>query len=88
MIHSNHLIEEIWVKEQFIKMCMDRKQNNVRLGGWGRQHPTAITTKMVSTRKDEQLYSNKFDNLEEMDNFLETVKTESSRNRPTEQTDH
>ena len=28
----------------------------------------------------EQMYANKFDNLEEMDNFLEPAKTESSRN--------
>ena len=37
----------------------------------------------------EQLYANKFDSLEEMDNFLEThpAKTDSRRNRSTEQTD-
>ena len=39
----------------------------------------------------EQLYGNKFDNLEEMDNFLESyslLESESRRNRPTEQTHH
>ena len=38
----------------------------------------------------EQLYGNQFDNLEEMDNFLESFLdlTQSTRNRPTEQTDH
>ena len=39
----------------------------------------------------EQLYSNKFDNIEEMDNFLETYslpKTESRRNRSNEQSDY
>ena len=38
----------------------------------------------------EQLHANKFDNLEEMDNFLEThpAKTESRRNRSFEQTHH
>ena len=37
----------------------------------------------------EQLYANKFDNLEEMDNFLETaLQTESRRNRSFKQIDH
>jgi len=36
----------------------------------------------------EQLYANKFDPLEEMDNVLELAKTESRRKRSTEQTDH
>jgi len=38
----------------------------------------------------EQLYANKFDNVEEMLNFLDLqpAKTESRRNRSTEQTDH
>ena len=36
----------------------------------------------------EQLYANKFDKPEEMDNFLETYSLpESRRNRSTEQTD-
>ena len=36
----------------------------------------------------EQLYANKFDNLEEMDNFLDLqpAKTESRRNRSIERT--
>ena len=36
----------------------------------------------------KQLYTNKFDNLEEMDNFLDLqfAETESRRNRSTEQT--
>ena len=36
----------------------------------------------------EQLFANKFDNLEEMDNFLETAETESKINRSNDQTDH
>ena len=39
----------------------------------------------------EQLYANKLDNLEETDKFLETYsppKTESRRNRYSEQNDH
>ena len=38
----------------------------------------------------EQLYANEFDNLEEMDNFLgvQSIKTESRRNRLIELTDH
>lgn len=36
----------------------------------------------------EQLYANKFENLEEMDKFIEPSKTESRRKRPIEQTDH
>ena len=40
----------------------------------------------------EQFYANKFDNLEEMSNLLETFtasgKTEPRRYRSTEQTDH
>ena len=35
----------------------------------------------------EQLYANTFDNLEEMDSFLETHRL-PRRNRSTEQTDH
>ena len=38
----------------------------------------------------QQPYANKFDNMEEMDNFLETysAKTELRGRRSTEQTDH
>ena len=36
----------------------------------------------------DKVYANKFDNIEETDNFLETVKSESRRNRSTEHTDH
>ena len=43
-----------------------------------------LRQKLKQTHKKEQLYANKFDNLEEMDSFLETyspTKTESRRNR-------
>ena len=36
----------------------------------------------------KELYANKTDNLEEMDKFLETYKTESGRNRQFEEIDH
>ena len=47
------------------------------------------TTEIQKTIREyyEQLYANKFDNLEEMENFLESY-TLPRRNRPTEQTDH
>ena len=43
-----------------------------------------VRQKLKQTNQKEQLYANKFDNLEEMDSFLETyspTKPESRRNR-------
>ena len=52
---------------------------------------TTDTAEIQSTIREyqEHLYTNKFDNLEEMDNFLEsyTLPKLNRRNRPTEQTD-
>ena len=56
----------------------------------GKGEITMDTAEIPKTIREyyEQLYGNKFDPLEEMDNVLELAKTESRRKRSTEQTDH
>ena len=51
---------------------------------------TTDTAEIKKTIRDyyKQLYANKMDNLEEMNKFLESPKTEPGRNRKYEQTNH